>query len=369
MPRLFACLLGFALALSGTSATRAEVVKGLYAAEVPVADQSAGALAAAAREALSEVLVKVCGSTAVLGNPAIAAALPRAKDHLLQYSYERDRTAGGRVARLEFDQEWVTALVAEAGAPLWTANRPVVLVWLVTEDAGGRQFVNPESAPALAEAVLDEFSRRGVPAQLPLYDLADTAGASTAQAWGFDVPSLMAASARYGVQDVLLGRMATLTDGAAAGDWVYLQGQQRADRSLQAPDPAAFIRGGVALVAEAMAARYAVAPSAVDSGGIPLSVSGITGYAEYASVISWLQKLELVDSVNLERVRGDAIYLRLQARADAAQLAALLELNDRLLPAAGAVDGSLSYQWRQPAAERMPSAGPAPLAAGGAAPE
>jgi len=353
LARILACLLGLALALGGFFPARAEVVQGLYGADVPVPDQSAKALADAAREALSEVLVKVSGSTGVLGNPAIGAALPRARDHLLQYSYERDTTAGALVARLEFDREWVSQLMTEAGAPLWTANRPVVLVWLVTEDAGSRRFVNPESAPALSDAVLAAFSRRGVPAQLPLYDLADTAGVSADQVWAFDVPGLMAASARYGVQDVLVGRMAPLTDGSVAGDWLYLQGQQRNSQSLQVPDPVAFVRDGVALVAETMAARYAVAPSAVDPGGIQLSVSGVTDYARYVSVVDWLQKLEVVDSADLEQVRGDTIYLRLQVRADPGQLAAIIELNDRLQPVPGAA-GSLSYQWRTQAADRTP---------------
>ncbi len=371
MSRIFGCLLGLVLILAGISSPRAEVVQGLYAADVPVTDQSAKALADAAREGLSEVLVKVSGSTGVLRNPVIAAALPRAKDHVLQYSYGRDDSAGGLVAQLEFDRDWVSQLMTEAGAPLWTANRPVVLVWLVAEEEGERRFVNPESSPALTEVVLDEFARRGVPAQLPLYDLADTAGVSTDRVWGFDVPRVNAASDRYGVQDVLVGRMAPLTDGSVAGDWLYLQGGERNNRSLQTPDPVAFIRGGVALVAEAMAGRYAVAPAAMDPGGIPLSVSGVTDYAQYASVVSWLQKLELVDSADLERVQGDTIHLRLQARADPGQLAVLIELNEWLQPAPGAAAGSLSYQWRPRSAEdrEPPPPGAPPAASPPAAPE
>ena len=47
------------LLLLASIAPRGEVVGDLYMAQVPVADQGAGALAAASREALAEVLVKV----------------------------------------------------------------------------------------------------------------------------------------------------------------------------------------------------------------------------------------------------------------------------------------------------------------------
>ena len=63
-------------------AARAEIVKNLYSAQVPVADQSAAALASASREALAEVLVKVSGSVDVLQYGAIKAALGLSLIHI-----------------------------------------------------------------------------------------------------------------------------------------------------------------------------------------------------------------------------------------------------------------------------------------------
>jgi hypothetical protein len=340
------------LALPVCTLVRAEIVRDLYSAEVPVADQSEQALAAAAGEALAEVLVKVSGSEEVLRDAPIRAALGKARDHVQQYVYRRRAGPGGALgAHFEFDEGFVTGLVTEAGAPLWTANRPRVLVWLVLEDSDGRNFVTGESEPDLTRSLLAEFSRRGVPAQLPLFDLSDASALSPEQAWRLHAPSLRGASLRYDVQDVLAGRMAPLSAGEWVGEWSYLHGSERLDRSLTAPTPEAFMRQGAALVAENMASRYAVLPSRGDGGTVLMSVSGVYSYADYAAIVAWLEGLELVDSADVRRIERDTIELSLRAHTDAASLATMIALNERLQPLPDPYGGtprssSLSYQWR-----------------------
>lgn len=340
------------LLLLVTVAARADIVRDLHSAQVPVADQSSQALASASRTALAEVLVKVSGSRNVLDNPAIRAALADARSHVQQYAYSRgDGPDGELSARFEFDGSFVTRLVTQAGAPLWTANRPPVLVWMVVEDPGGRYFVNRDSAPELSEQLLAEFSRRGVPVQLPLFDLADTAAISPEDAWRLDTTALQAASARYDVRDIVAGRLTARASGNSVGDWRYLYKGDRVDRPVNAPDTQTFVREGVGMVADEMAARYAVAATATDGGGVSMSVTGVFSYADYAAIVSWLEGLELIEHANVERIQGNRLELRLQARADAAQLATIIELNDKLEPVpvpvpAGAASSQLSYQWR-----------------------
>jgi hypothetical protein len=328
----------------------AEMVRDLYAAQVPVSGQDSRALASASRDAMSEVLVKVTGSEEVLSNPGIATALGEARQHVQQYAYVRDDSRPGELsARFEFDGSYITRLVTEAREPLWTANRPRVLVWMVLERDGERQFVSADTEPELAAELVTAFARRGVPLQLPLFDLADYTALSVDELWRLYQPSLLAASRRYEVEDVLAGRAVALSSGEWVGDWSYLYGGyggDRLDRSISAPLPAGFLRDGVAMVAEAMAARYAVAPSGNSGDGLRMSVSGVASYADYAAVVSWLEGLELVEHANVERLAGDQLELRLQAQADAAQLASVIELNDRLrpLPPASA-QPELAYQW------------------------
>ncbi len=344
-----------ALAAGGS---RAEVVADLHSASVPVANQSSEALTAAARVALAEVLVKVSGSRDLLQKPVIVAALDDARNRVQQYGYERnDPPSSGLSLRFVFDGPYVTNLVKRAGAPLWTANRPTVLAWVVVEDEQGRHFINRDSAPREAQMLVEEFSRRGVPVQLPVFDLADTTAVSPDDAWRLDATVIQAGSARYNVQDVLAGRLASLSDGKSLGDWSYFNHDEHTNLSVTVPDLQTFLREGVNVVASEMAARYAVAPTGGGSAGVRVSITGVSSYADYAAIVKWLEGLELVDHANVEQVQGDRIELLLQAQADAAHLATTIELNNRLVPVPmtgtesasgiGTAPTQLNYQWRK----------------------
>lgn len=341
-------LIGSLLVLLAAGSARAEMVADLHTAVVPVTDQGTKALDAASRQALSEVLVKVSGSSQLLTNPGIAAALAKPRSHIQQYAYVRGGTSGAELSvRFEFDGAFITDLVTRAGAPLWTANRPVVLAWVLVEDEQGRHFINHDTAPEQAQLLVAEFSRRGVPVQLPLFDLTDTAALSPGDAWRMDASAILAASARYNVQDVVAGRLASPSADKSPGDWSYFYQENRINRSVTVPDLQAFLRDGVNIVAGQMASRYAVAPTAGDVGGVRIAVTGVSSYADYAAIITWLEGLELVENAAIEQVQGDRIELRLEAKTDAAQLASLIELNDRLLPMPGLESGAqLNYQWR-----------------------
>lgn len=327
---------------------RAEVVKDLYTGQAPVGDRSQDELGRAAREALSQVLVKVSGSTEVLALPGIAPALRQALSQARQYSYARtDDPEQPLAARFEFSQSWVSGLLSEAGAPLWTANRPAVLLWLVQDTPEGRQFVSRETAPELVRELEAGFQARGVPLRLPLYDLADAAALSPDQAWSLNEVTLRQASQRYRADEILAGRLSQLSGGQWLGDWAYLSARERLDRSASPEPVEAFLDAGVALVAEDMAARYAVAASGAPASGVAMSVSNVRSYADYAAIVSWLEGLELIDQANVEHISGTRLQLRLLAQTDASQLASIIELNRRLVPAAtAAAPGELSYQWQ-----------------------
>jgi len=158
------------LALLADPAARAAVIDDLYRAEVAVGDRGRRALAGAARDGLEQVVVKVTGSEEALDLAPVRQALDDAERYLQQYTY-REAGDGGLTARLRYDESVLRGLLLEAGAPLWTARRPPVLVWLVAEGTDGRDFVSPGHQPALAEALGEAFERRGVPLRLPLRDL------------------------------------------------------------------------------------------------------------------------------------------------------------------------------------------------------
>jgi hypothetical protein len=313
-----------------------------------VAGREQASLDEASREAMAQVLVKMSGSAETLALPGISSEIQSARKYVQQYAFLGGQGGEPLAARFEFDGTVMTRLLTDAGAPVWTANRPPVLAWVVLEDASGRRFLSRDTDPDLVLLLQREFSRRGVPLRFPLLDLADAAALGLDDAWRQDSNMLMAASVRYGVSDVLAGRFAALSTGTWVGDWAYLSDTRRLNRTVTASDAQEFLAVAATLVAEDMASRYAVETTTrVASGGVLMQVRGIRDYADYAGVISWLESLELIEHANVERISGELIELRLVAQADAVQLSSIIELNQRLVPAPVAqTEGVLFYQWR-----------------------
>jgi uncharacterized protein len=335
------CLFALAIPL------RAETVENLYAGVVEAQGRSNSALNTASREALAQVLVKVSGSPQVLADPTIQASLGQARNLVLQYAYLEAGDGSGVPVRFEFDGESVTKIITDAGVPLWTANRPVVLVWLVSETELGPQFVSPDSDPQMTSELLAAFGRRGVPLQLPLFDLADTAALRPDEVWRISEPAVEVASRRYGHEDVLIGRVSVVNDETWIGGWSYLDGRRRLDANVAGAALPQFMDAGVNLVADTMAARYAVAPTLGLEGGISMSVAGVNSYGDYAAVIALLESVELVESVRVVGVQGDRLRLRLAAQVDPGQLAGIFRLNENLQETPGADQrDQLSYQWQ-----------------------
>ncbi|MFN2287490.1 MAG: DUF2066 domain-containing protein [Chromatocurvus sp.] len=327
----------------------ARMVEDLYSARISVPDRSQAALDSAARAGLEEVLVKITGSRDVVSLPVLKRAVRDARELLQQFSYQSGTGTDDLVLELSFSSETVRSLVIEAGAPLWTANRPQVLVWLVLDGAEGRQLVDAAGYPGVVRRLRQAFDRRGLPLAMPVLDIEDVTALSPGDAWRQSASAIMQASARYPAEQVLVGRAAAMSGDRWLGDWLLLDGRSRRDRAVTADSADAFLDAGVDLVADTIAGRFALTSSV--AGGTPgarLEVSGIATYADYAAVVSWLESIELVEYANVEWLRGDRLTLNLVAGTDLQSLRPLLELNDRLVPVAqGAETGNLVYKWQK----------------------
>ena len=318
---------------------------GVYSARVPVDDRLPQTLRSAQRDGLAQVLMKASGSDLPEENGALLEALEQAASYLLGYSYE-EKTGRDLLIRLDYDERRVQELLRDAGLPLWTSNRPVVLAWLVVND-GQRGFASLDRAATTVDALNGSFERRGVPLQQPLHDLEDAAAISVGEAWRQDSAALVRASERYGEPRILTGRMATLSDGRVSGDWRFLDQGRWLTRSLRAVTLQEFTDAGAALVASRLAARYAVrgAPGDIESG-YHLQIRGVRSFADYAKLREALLAMEAVSYLAPERLQGDLVQLRVEADAERERFQEILQLDRRFVPVPVQDDfGLLEYEW------------------------
>jgi hypothetical protein len=307
----------------------AVVVDNLYQADVAVEDHSTRVLQKATREGLAQVLVKVSGSREVLNSAEIKQALTQNRQYLQRYQYQR-LEAGELSLQIHYDSQLVTELLTQAQQPLWTANRPPVLIWLVVDNAAGRYIATAQSHPELTAALRLELGRRGVPAVFPLLDLQDTVALNVYDLWKLDRLAIYRASQRYAVGSTLVGRLNVLSDGRWMGDWMYLQENDKMASSFYGEQLQAMSFAAVDFVVEHMAERYAVAAGSGQAEDVLIRVDNLTGYAAYRALVDYLEGIELIDSAHPTYIEGDSMLLRLRAQAEAEQLHRIIALSHSL---------------------------------------
>lgn len=353
-----------ALLLGSIGWAHGEVIETLYQQSIPVEDQSPASLKRAARTALELVLVRVSGDRGAAADEGVQAALGRADSLVEQYRYQRNPALGSDPdaapwsVLLSFDDNSVNRLLREAGLPLWPANRPVVLTWLVLDDSNGRRLVDDGGAPEWLEGWRAAAEQRGLILRFPLLDLVDRAALSPDAAWQLRIDQAWQAADRYRADALLLCRAAALSDERWLGSCSFSFGGQQHGMDISTTDPASYADQVVNRLADRLAEQYAIAPISDGAGIVLLQVSGIDRFDDYATVINTVARLAAVNSVAMVGAEDDRLVLALTLGADVDRLRNALALERRLqsegtvgIAYRGQHTGGLHYRWLEPGAQ------------------
>ncbi|MCH8502002.1 MAG: DUF2066 domain-containing protein [Aliidiomarina sp.] len=153
-----------------------------------------------------EVLVRLTGTTEVLEHERVRAELRQVNDYLLQFGYQqRD---GQLYLQASFDETRVRQLLQQANVPLWTGQRPNLLLWLAEDhpELGVRLVTRSEEREFL-QALRATTQRRGVEILMPLMDLEDQMAIGPRDVWGRFQREVLRASERYPVSGIVSARM------------------------------------------------------------------------------------------------------------------------------------------------------------------
>ncbi|AXT40856.1 DUF2066 domain-containing protein [Alteromonas sp. BL110] len=175
-------------------------------AQVQVEDQTQRTQQTALKKALKQVFIKMSGSTSVLDNAGVRAALTSPQSLLRSYRFAFDKNRTYYIA--EFDQAKLNEILQRELLPLWGDRRPETIVWLAQEDESATRTILDESLDTeLQQALKQTAKERGVPLSLPLMDLTDSVNISTYDVWGRFVEPLRKASMRYSVDNIIGARV------------------------------------------------------------------------------------------------------------------------------------------------------------------
>ncbi len=329
----------FTILFLTVSTAEAAIVDGLYEAEVLVKSQSRSERNQAMSSALAQVFQKVSGRSNTQTLPGIADAISHADQFLQQYLYRGlhetqypipQADPSSQLAWFRFDEQAVNRVLRENNLPVWGHTRPATLVWMGIEQNGSRYMLGSDSAEELRDILEYEAQRQGMALVLPLLDLQDQRTLSFADLWGNFQDSILSASSRYQADAVLVGRVSLTSSDVWQGRWTLYESGRSVSWQSQGNYPDEVVSTGVVGTVEALANRYAQAPSDDIPGVVVLAVTGVTNLKDYARVSSYLNSLELVKDLQPTVISDNSARFKLDIRGNAEGLAQTIKLGNVL---------------------------------------
>ncbi len=167
-------------------------------------------------EAMREVLIKVSGLTTTTNPASIRRALnnpePFVESWKTQATLQRlnpdevvSELREAIAIEVNFYESEIQRLLDENDIPIWPANRPETLVWMVVEDELEDRLIlgDDNLRPGSTVANLQNFaSERGLPLLFPLLDLEDQLRLGVSKLWELDEAAILNASRRYQAESI-----------------------------------------------------------------------------------------------------------------------------------------------------------------------
>jgi hypothetical protein len=326
-----AAALLLALSSLAPAPARAITFEDLYTLTVTPEPGAGNRRVAAEQGAMRQLLERVTGDRAAALEPDLASMVENAADYVSSYG----TLAGGQI-QVGFIASAVNRELEARGRPVWGPERPLTLLWIAVDGGRGERVLlgadasttelSPEMAQ-LTDSIRTELtevaSERGLPVLMPLLDLEDLGAIDSADVWGGFDRRIEQASARYGADAILVGRVLATEFGNNV-QWTLLRGAERRAMAGEA------VSEGLHWVADQYAQEYSVV------GGVRtlrVVVQGVQSLADYGRVMSYLGGLSSLQSIDVESLADDALTLRVAARGDAGVIERTFSIGRVLEPA------------------------------------
>jgi hypothetical protein len=328
------CEILLAVILCWPLAGRTAVVTGLYAAEVPVPDQSDASQRQGASAALLNVLVKLTGDRDVQGRAGAATLLEHPEQYVQQYKFLRRPVI--RNNQLSLDQQlylWVSfnantldKALQDYAVPEWGRIRPATLVWLVTQQGPDRVFVGLEDEQGYMAMIDARAQQRGIPIEHPLLDNTDRQAVKESDVVGGFLDPVRQASQRYTPDAVLLGNFMPVTAGSWEAHWTLLISNEPITWTATGDNAAQVLQAGIDRLADELATRFAHTTTVAGASGVEIEIKDINNFDQYSTVLKYLRTLNSVVDVKVKSVAPGSVTYSITATGGELAVARAIDL-------------------------------------------
>lgn len=331
-------ILCFGLLWACLPLAHAEQVANIYTSKILVANQSAETRQQATKKALEQVLVRATGLLASAKDPRLVPILSNADAYVESFLYEnseeliqyRKQAVQASSLVLNFSKPVLEKLLSDYGLPVWPANRPSILVWMVQDSRSGRVIPALNKGSALGASVEKAGSVYGLPLVLPVMDLQDQRSINSDNLWQVNLSKISQASLRYQVDSVVVVRYSQTSSGEWLASWTLLHKGQQTVFDSRGKTQSEFIDNGFSEIMSHIASLYSIVNDGVSGSAVSMTVNGIDAFDDYMSVINYLTDLAIVEDAVVVSVVADTMKLEVYIDGDLSLLLGALALDRKL---------------------------------------
>ena len=297
--------------LQAVSLQAAEVLD-LYKVEVLVQNQSHSERIKGMRVAIKEVLVRVSGSKAVVDNPLLFSAIASASRYVESYRYDQ-RQQGTEILDfllVNFSEKALQKLLVEKQLPVWSKQRPDVLLWLAVEEPSRSYILKDSSVNIVNQAINNAVMSRGLPLLRPLNSDIEAGKVRVIDIKvGFE-QQISNASQDYTTHGVLIGYVKQLSRDSWLGKWKFVRAGQVVNWSSGPAEISTVILAGVDVVADTLSSDFAI--SAREQDSLLIRINNVSDLTQYAIVGTYLEGLLITNDIAVVKIDVNAVEYELR---------------------------------------------------------
>ncbi len=281
----------------------------LYQAEVLVPSQTEELKEQAIQDGFLQVLTKVSGDAAIEQNPLIKSSINKAAYYVQEYSYSQPTTSSSEyILRIRYEPEDILRLLNRANIAYWRENRPLILVWLVDQDAEEAAIIGSETPGDFLEPMKQQAKKLGLPLIFPMMDVTDMNQVSPTDVSKLNLPVLESAAKRYSPDALLIGNLAKTNDGIQS-QWQLILGKHEWTWKISDKTDENIISTITSQISQTLAKQYVVKISSGPTAWFRLIISNVTEGTDLTSLMQYLEQLTPVKQVRLLQITGDTVQI------------------------------------------------------------
>ncbi|MDH5518354.1 MAG: DUF2066 domain-containing protein [Gammaproteobacteria bacterium] len=324
----------------------AVVVEHLYEAEIAVSDQTRKTRHEVFKKAFQQTLIKVVGSSRILGNPMIDDARDKVLKYISQFRY-RDLPEGfvqpvaaenveaaavyTNMLWIKFDVPAINALLSSSQLPVWGRQRPETLVWIAVRDGAQRYVLKRRDISPIKDEIEKAARLRGLPILWPEYDDEDRSRLSFVDLWGGFWDNILTVSRRYDKESMLVGRYFWAGNEWQV-KWDLLGDKHQQYWQINSRDLDLLSSAGIDNASDKISPRYALFLRESSGGNFYLDVHGISNTDRYATITTYLRGLSPIKDLNVSEVSAQGMRFKIDAQGSVDDVKRLIALGSLLKP-------------------------------------